>query len=141
MATAAERLPVCACRAKQTACWMSRQIQVNSRDDCDGAATANARQTSVAFAAGQKQNAAQRSDRQPEPYHPSLAGPPLSSCELVWLARLLTPWDCRRCMVQLRVDLSPIENRLRVPKPLNLGSTDPSSHYGAVLLGGEEENL
>ena len=27
----------------------------------------------------------------------------------------------------------------RVPKPLNLGSTDPSSHCGAVLLGAEEE--
>ena len=46
---------------------MSRQIQVNSRGDCDGVATASARQTSVAFAAGQKQNAAQRSDCQPEP--------------------------------------------------------------------------
>ena len=56
---------------------MSRQIQVNSRDDCDRAATASARQTSVAFAAGQKQNAAQRSDRQPEPLPASLAGPPL----------------------------------------------------------------
>ena len=44
-------------------------------------------------------------------YHSSLAVPPLSSYELVWLTRLLTPWDCRRCMVQLRVDLSPIENR------------------------------
>ena len=55
VATASERLPVWACRAKQTACWMSRQIQVNSRDDCDGAATASARQTSVAFAAGRKQ--------------------------------------------------------------------------------------
>ena len=52
------------CRAKQTACWMSRQIQVNN---CDGAATAIARQTSVAFAAGRKQNAAQRSDYQSEP--------------------------------------------------------------------------
>ena len=40
----AEQLPVCACRAKQTACWMSRQIQVNSRDNCDGAVTASARQ-------------------------------------------------------------------------------------------------
>ena len=44
VATAAERLPVCACRTKQTACWMSRQIQVNSRDNCDGAATSSARQ-------------------------------------------------------------------------------------------------
>ena len=26
VATAAERLPVCTCRARQTACWMSRQI-------------------------------------------------------------------------------------------------------------------
>ena len=56
-----------ACRARQTACWMSHQIQVNSRGDCDGAATASVRQTSVAFAVGQKQNATQRSDRQPEP--------------------------------------------------------------------------
>ena len=58
VATAAERLPVCACKAKQTACWMSRQIQVNSRGDCAGTATASA---------GRKQNATQRSDRQPEP--------------------------------------------------------------------------
>ena len=106
VATSAERLPVCACRAKQTACWMSRQIQVNSRGDCDGAATASVRQTSVAFAAGRKQNAAQRSDRHPEPLptnNPVSRHLPLSSCELVWLARLLTPCDC---MVQLRVDLS-----------------------------------
>ena len=27
------------------------------------------------------------------------------------------------------------------PKLLNLGSTDPMSHCGAILLGGEEENL
>ena len=65
VATAAERLPVCACRARQTANWMSRQIQVNSRGDCDGVWLP--RQTSVALAAGRKQNAAQRSDRQPEP--------------------------------------------------------------------------
>ena len=63
VATAAERLPVCTYRARQTACWMSRQIQVNSRGDCAGAVTASARQTSVAFAAGRKQNAAQKSDR------------------------------------------------------------------------------
>ena len=44
VATAAEQLPVCACRAKQTACWMSRQIQVNSRDNCHGVATSSARQ-------------------------------------------------------------------------------------------------
>ena len=44
--TAAERLPVCACRARHSACWMSRQIQVNSRGDYDGVATASARQTS-----------------------------------------------------------------------------------------------
>ena len=43
---------------------MSRMIQVNSIDDCDGAATASATQTSVA---GQKQNAAQRNDGEPEP--------------------------------------------------------------------------
>ena len=42
VATVAEQLPVCACRAKQTACLLSRQIQVNSRGDCDGAATASA---------------------------------------------------------------------------------------------------
>ena len=65
VATAAERLLVCACRAKQTASLMSHQIQVNSRGDCDRAATASARQT--AFAARQKQNATQRSDCQPEP--------------------------------------------------------------------------
>ena len=65
VATAAQRLPVCACRARQTACWMSRQMQVNSRGDCAGVATTSARQT--AFAAGRKQNAAQKSDRQPEP--------------------------------------------------------------------------
>ena len=67
VATAAEWLPVYACRARQTACWMSRQIQVNSRGDCDRAATASVRQTSVAFAIRWKQNAAERSDRQPEP--------------------------------------------------------------------------
>ena len=105
VATAAERLPVCACRAKQTACWMSRQIQVNSRGNCDGAATTSARQTSVAFATGRTQNAAQRSqDRQPEPLltprSRDLVGPPLSSCELVWLARLLTPWDCIWCSLE-----------------------------------------
>ena len=44
-------------------------------------------------------------------------------------------------MMHGAADLSPIDNRLRVPKPLNLGSTDLSSHCGAVLLGGEEENL
>ena len=45
----------------------------------------------------------------------------------------------RRCMVQLRVDLSPYNHYyLRVLQPLNLGSTDPSSHCGAMLLGDEE---
>ena len=74
--------------AKQTACWMSRQIQVDSRGDCDGAATTSARQTSVAFAAERKQNAAQRSDcrRQPEPLHANTPvlrahpSPPASWC-------------------------------------------------------------
>ena len=64
VAIAAGQLPLCTCRARQTARWMSCQIQVNSRGDRDGAATDSARRTSVAFAAGRKQNAAQRSDRQ-----------------------------------------------------------------------------
>ena len=64
VAIAAGRLPLCACRARQTARWMSRQIQANSRGDRDGAATDSARRTSVAFAAGRKQNAAQSSDSQ-----------------------------------------------------------------------------
>ena len=64
VATAAERLPVCTCRARQTACWL---IQVNSRGDRARAANTSARQTSVAFAARRKQNTAQKSDHQPEP--------------------------------------------------------------------------
>ena len=64
------------CRAKQTASWMSRQTQVNN---CDVAATASPRQTSVAFAA-------QRSDRQSEPLHTNTPvsrahpSPPASWC-------------------------------------------------------------
>ena len=53
---AARRLPLCTSMAR-----MSRHIQANSNRD--GAATASARRTSVAFAARQKQNAFQRSDR------------------------------------------------------------------------------
>ena len=64
VAKAAGWLPLCACRARQTVRWMSRQIQVDSRGDRDGAAIAGARRTSVAFATGRKQNAAQRSERQ-----------------------------------------------------------------------------
>ena len=52
---AARRLPLCASMAR-----MNHQIQANS--DRDGAATASAKRTSVAFAAGWKQNASQRSD-------------------------------------------------------------------------------
>ena len=48
----AARLPLCACRTRKTARWTSRQFQVKSRGDHDGAATASARQTSVVFAAG-----------------------------------------------------------------------------------------
>ena len=71
------------CRAKQTASWMSRQTQVNN---CDVAATASPRQTSVAFAAVRKQNAAQRSDHQSEPLHANTPvsrarpSPPASWC-------------------------------------------------------------
>ena len=52
---AARQLPLCTSMAR-----MNRQIQANS--DRDGAATASARQTSVAFAAWWKQNTSQRSD-------------------------------------------------------------------------------
>ena len=34
-----------------------------------------------------------------------------------------------------------VDYEIPLHKSLNLGSTDPSSHCGAVLLGGEEENL
>ena len=65
---AAGRLPLYAhaCRARQTACWMimSQQIQANSRGNRDGAATGSAGRTSVALAAGWKQNTAKRSYRQ-----------------------------------------------------------------------------
>ena len=37
-------------------------------------------------------------------------------------------------MVQLRVDLSPYREYLQIPKPLNLGSTDPSSRVGRGKL-------
>ena len=36
---------LCVCRARQTAHWMSRQIQANSRGDRDGAATISAKRT------------------------------------------------------------------------------------------------
>ena len=36
---------LCVCRARQTAHWMSRQIQANSRGDRDGAATTSAKRT------------------------------------------------------------------------------------------------
>ena len=142
MTTVAERLPVCACRARQTACWMSRQIQVNSRGDCDGAATASVRQTSVAFAVGRKQNAALKSDRQSEPLPltPQSHGPaPLLL--RVGMARETTNTLGLQTVEQFRVDLSPYREQITIykipfPKPLNLGSTDPSSHCSAVLLGG-----
>ena len=40
---AARWLPLCACRARKIACWMSHQIQANSRGYQDGAATVSAR--------------------------------------------------------------------------------------------------
>ena len=45
VAIAVGRLPLYAhaCRARQTARWMSRQIQVNSRSNRDGVATASAK--------------------------------------------------------------------------------------------------
>ena len=99
VATAAERLPVCVCRAKQTACWMSRQIQVNSRGDCAGAATASARQISVAFATGQKQDATQSL----YPLTPQSRGP----APLILRVSVARKTNTRGLQTMEQLDLSP----------------------------------
>ena len=96
---------------------MSRQIQVNSRGDCDGAVTASARQTSVA---GREQNAAQRSDRQPEPL---AANTPVSRARpspvlRVGVARETTNTLGLQTMEQLiKLTSARIESRLHIIYP------------------------
>ena len=107
---AARQLPLCACRARQTARWLSLQIQANSIGDRDRTATTSARRTSVAFAAKRKQNASQGVTVWPLP---------ANTLGLQTMEQRLT-------LARIEIDES---SHLRLRSAwlpyLNLGSTDP----------------
>ena len=78
--------------------WAATGMRMQGQTNClldeppdpgGGAATANACRRAEIERRSKEWPSARAFTRQ----HPSLAGPPLSSCELVWLARLLPPWE------------------------------------------------
>ena len=106
-------------QARQTACWMSRQIQANSRGDRDGAATTSAKRTKFSgICRGRKRT-------------------PLESVTV-------RPLPANTVGLQTMEQISPRPSRLEnlpvyilrdpFPKPLNLGST----RILAAITGGRK---